>query len=369
MTSRNGRKMQELSGVPSLGRRIAAGAITAALGLSMSVPYGAVEALAEEATTGPSDASSQDGSASQSAKNEIVYTKTDASGASQGVYVVNSFDTTDAVDVSDPGTYTSVKNLSTSQQLTNADGSVQLTTTADKPFYYQGDLDSTTALPWKVSLTYTLDGKRVSPDDLAGKSGRLDIELKVEGADDDSATADFAKSFLLQAQGTFPKANFRLDEAQDATTAEVGSNTLVTYLVLPGSDGDYHITGDAQDFTYDGWQISAMPLSLAIDVNDYDTSELTDATSELESGVGKLNDGGKSLAAALGLINDGAGSASEGSASLEDLRALAEKGAEILTCGTCLNYYGLAEKLAVGGVTNMYAIVETLANAGKVIKP
>ena len=42
---------------------------------------------------------------------------------------------------------------------------------------------------------------------------------------------------------------------------------------------------------------------------------------------------------------------------------------EILTCGTCLNFYGLADKLAVGGVTNMYAIVETLANAGKVIKP
>ena len=40
-----------------------------------------------------------------------------------------------------------------------------------------------------------------------------------------------------------------------------------------------------------------------------------------------------------------------------------------LTCGTCLHYYGLAERLAVGGVTNMYAIVETLANAGKVIQP
>ena len=67
--------------------------------------------------------------------------------------------------------------------------------------------------------------------------------------------------------------------------------------------------------------------------------------------------------------NGGARLTCEGSASLEDLRALAEKGAEILTCGTCLNYYGLTEKLAVGGVTNMYAIVETLANAGKVIKP
>ena len=69
--------------------------------------------------------------------------------------------------------------------------------------------------------------------------------------------------------------------------------------------------------------------------------------------------------------NGGAHLTCEGSASLEDLRALAEKGRgpEILTCGTCLNYYGLTEKLAVGGVTNMYAIVETLANAGKVTQP
>ena len=57
------------------------------------------------------------------------------------------------------------------------------------------------------------------------------------------------------------------------------------------------------------------------------------------------------------------------SESLEDLRNMEAQGVEILTCGTCLNFYGLAEKLAVGGVTNMYAIVEALANAGKVIKP
>ena len=42
---------------------------------------------------------------------------------------------------------------------------------------------------------------------------------------------------------------------------------------------------------------------------------------------------------------------------------------EILTCGTCLNFYGLTDRLAVGGVTNMYDIVERLATAGKVIKP
>ena len=67
--------------------------------------------------------------------------------------------------------------------------------------------------------------------------------------------------------------------------------------------------------------------------------------------------------------NGGARLTVKGSASLEDLKSLEAQGVEILTCGTCLNFYGLADQLAVGGVTNMYSIVETLANAGKVIKP
>ena len=67
--------------------------------------------------------------------------------------------------------------------------------------------------------------------------------------------------------------------------------------------------------------------------------------------------------------NGGARLTVEGSDSLEDLKGLEAQGVESLTCGTCLNFYGLADKLAVGGVTNMYAIVETLACAGKVIKP
>lgn len=67
--------------------------------------------------------------------------------------------------------------------------------------------------------------------------------------------------------------------------------------------------------------------------------------------------------------NGGARLSVEGSESLEDLRKLESQGVRILTCGTCLNYYGLTEKLAVGAVTNMYEIVETLAGAGKVVKP
>ena len=67
--------------------------------------------------------------------------------------------------------------------------------------------------------------------------------------------------------------------------------------------------------------------------------------------------------------NGGAFVTCEDSPSLEDLQKLAEQGVEILTCGTCLNYYGITEKLAVGGVTNMYVIAEKMLNAGNVVKP
>ena len=54
---------------------------------------------------------------------------------------------------------------------------------------------------------------------------------------------------------------------------------------------------------------------------------------------------------------------------MEDLKFMEAQGVEILTCGTCLDYYKLKETLAVGGVTNMYVIAEKLSAAGKVIKP
>lgn len=67
--------------------------------------------------------------------------------------------------------------------------------------------------------------------------------------------------------------------------------------------------------------------------------------------------------------NGGARLTTEGSLSLEDLKSMEAQGVQVMTCGTCLNYYGLTEKLAVGSVTNMYSIVETLAKADKIIKP
>jgi selenium metabolism protein YedF len=59
----------------------------------------------------------------------------------------------------------------------------------------------------------------------------------------------------------------------------------------------------------------------------------------------------------------------EGSDVLDDLKQLESKGVQILVCGTCLNYFEIKEKLAVGIVSNMYDIVETMSSAGRLFTP
>ena len=66
-------------------------------------------------------------------------------------------------------------------------------------------------------------------------------------------------------------------------------------------------------------------------------------------------------------FNGGVRLTCEGSAALDDLDALAAKGVAIHSCGACLNHYGLTESLRVGGVSNMYAIVDAMARAKRVI--
>lgn len=69
------------------------------------------------------------------------------------------------------------------------------------------------------------------------------------------------------------------------------------------------------------------------------------------------------------MYNGGVKLACEGSNSIDDLKMLEGEGVNILCCGTCLDFYGLKEKQLVGGVTNMYDIVEKMGQATTVIKP
>lgn len=59
----------------------------------------------------------------------------------------------------------------------------------------------------------------------------------------------------------------------------------------------------------------------------------------------------------------------EGSPALEDLKLMADAGVEIISCGTCLNFYGLTDKLAVGSASNMYVIVQKQLEASLILRP
>jgi selenium metabolism protein YedF len=66
-------------------------------------------------------------------------------------------------------------------------------------------------------------------------------------------------------------------------------------------------------------------------------------------------------------INGGVKLTTEGSEVLDSLNRLAEDGAEILSCGTCLDFYGLKGKLKIGSISNMFTIVEKMNTASKVV--
>jgi selenium metabolism protein YedF len=67
--------------------------------------------------------------------------------------------------------------------------------------------------------------------------------------------------------------------------------------------------------------------------------------------------------------NGGAKLSVKKSSVIEDLQKLEQLGVEILTCGTCLDYYNIKDDLAVGKITNMYSILEKMNAADKIIKP
>ena len=71
----------------------------------------------------------------------------------------------------------------------------------------------------------------------------------------------------------------------------------------------------------------------------------------------------------LVLVNSGVKLSTAGSEVIEDLKLLADAGIDIINCGTCLDFFGLKDKLLVGRISNMYDIATELLSADRVIKP
>jgi selenium metabolism protein YedF len=76
---------------------------------------------------------------------------------------------------------------------------------------------------------------------------------------------------------------------------------------------------------------------------------------------------GKTQPDVILFFNTGVKLVAEGSPVLEDLQSLAGRGVQLLACGTCLGYFELKDKVAVGTISNMVTIAETMLTAGRVV--
>ena len=264
-------------------------------------------------------------------KIENVYAKLSADGTARGASVVNHFQVSRAGEITDYGAYGGTVNLSTPQPLSAEKEAVRFSAETGN-FYYQGNLDSVT-LPWNFRITYQLDGQPITPDELGGKSGTLKIRFRCER--NPAVPEVFSKNYVMQVSLTLDNDICSNLKAPDATLADAGDGTQLTFTVLPGTDADYGIEADVKNFSMSGFSIAAVPYSVSIDMDSFDTgdfteqfSQLTDAADQLQSGadalldgINSLRDGGSSLTDGSGEIQSGLSSLSDNAASIVDASA------------------------------------------------
>ena len=261
-----------------------------------------------------------DSTGSSDGKEEVIYIGMDASGAVTDINVVNIFN--GGGDITDYGDYTSVKMMTTNDEITLSGDTVTFSTTSER-VYYQGTLDADTALPWVISIKYYMDGTEYTADEIAGMSGSLKIELSITENEAYEGECDFAGTYLLQASFTLDTASAENIEAEGATIANVCSDKQLSYMVLPTQELNAEITADVTDFEMPSVEINGVPLSLALDL---DSDELEEKIDEMLSGIEELNDGASE-------VNDGASELSDGADTLASGTDSLLSGAESLDSG------------------------------------
>lgn len=288
-------------------------------------------------------------------KEEVIYIMTDAAGDTENVNVVNIFG---KGNITDYGNYSSVKMLNTTDDISKNGDKITFSTDKDK-VYYQGTMENV-QIPWDITFIYTLDGKEISPEELAGKSGALKINLKIEK--NDKCTTDFYDSYALQAALTLDTEKCKNIKADGATLANVGADKQISYTVLPGKGLDAQISADVTDFEMDAVSINGVKLDLDIDIDDEElmdkVREITDAAKSINDGTIELSDGTGELKGAGNSLVDGAESLDTGVNDLDNGINSLNTGVSVMQ--EALNELNSKSGDLTGGSAQMYYALKTL---------
>ncbi|MEG2006347.1 MAG: hypothetical protein RR186_02720 [Raoultibacter sp.] len=282
-------------------------------------------------------------------KDEVVYARLSTTGTVDNVYVVNVLSPATPGTVTDFGSYTTVQNLTDASGITQ-NGEAHIVEVSGKSLSYQGDMGAH-ALPWDVSITYTLDGVQIAASDLGGKSGKLAIEITTKrNAKIDPA---FFDNYLLQV--TIP---FASEKTTDVATADgqialAGSNTQVTFMGMPGKEATFTASAQINNFEMAPISFAGVPFSMGIKAPD--TKNLVSGFRQLGDGVGQLKIGANGLASGAQDLASGVGQVANGvnglASGADELAggvgslALGAQGVAGGACGLAKGAAGLSEGL------------------------
>ncbi len=298
-----------------------------------------------------------------SLKDENVYATLAEDGTVTGVYVVNEYTSKTEGKITDYGDYSSVKNLTTNETIEQDGDQISVNVPKGK-FYYQGNL-KTTDIPWNISISYTLDGKKISAEDLAGKSGKLKINISVK--ENKNCDSNFFDNYLLQATVVLDSEKCTNIVATGATAGNVGEDRQLLYNIMAGQEKDIEISADVEDFEMDGITFKGVPMGFDIDTDSIDTSELTDKTDEIKDAVSELDDGAGQIKDATETAEKSSKELNDGALQLADgIRTFRLSGMDKLSSGSQTLAGGSAQLIA--GLKQLKDQVDTLAASGQVEK-
>lgn len=339
---------------------------TLAMTLALTVTAGAMIPAASAATLAPT-------------YDETYYATLDYYGGVRDASVVKSYRMNGNTALTDYGDYDQVINLTDGQLPSLSDGAVTFDLGEEPPaqFYFEGKTNRPFEdLPWKISLSYRLNGAPILAEDLAGKTGLVEICLDVVP---NRAAPEYGRNNLvLTAATAFNEDDITSLEAQGAEVQLVGNLRTVLFLVLPGEEEHFVIRVGSEDFSSAGLVFLAVPATLQ------QLEKVADLKEAKEEGQDALDAMSESLDLILDTLEGMSGGLTAAANGLDQLDAArgmvsAEKGAVYDAADQALaDLDALAQRLgdmdqylstAVQAVGDSVAILNDLHGAVSELKP
>lgn len=275
------------------------------------------------------------GHSDEAGKEETVYVVADANGNPQQTIVENWLKNADGSDeLTDKTNLTDIENTKGDEDYTeNADGTITWNA-GGSDIYYQGKTDK--ELPVDVHVTYELDGREVTPEELAGASGHVVITFSYTNNTARQTVVDGKSCTIYQPYVMVSGLLLDNDKASNVTvtngkTVNDGDRTVVVGMAMPGlteslgladvADGkidvpeDVTVEADVTDFSLlttltlaSGDALKELGLDDVADLDDLESKidELTDGSTKLVDGTSEFSDYMGQLSDAAGQLNDGA---------------------------------------------------------------